>query len=68
MLSAMIDKVRYLPSAQVPEIKSAKIGRSALSLREMRRRYHCALQNKISFGFTLIYHVQCIRAIFGSSN
>ena len=46
VLSAMIDKVRYLPSAQVPEIKSAKIGRSALSLREMRRRYHCALQIK----------------------
>ena len=29
VLSAMIDKVRYIPSAQVPEIKSAEICRSA---------------------------------------
>ena len=43
VLSAMIDKVRYIPSVQVPEMKSAEIGRSASSLREMRRRYHCAL-------------------------
>ena len=68
VLSAMIDKVRYIPSAQVPEINSAGICRSASSLREMRRRYHCALQINFSLvlTFTLIYHAQCIRAICGS--
>ena len=43
VLSAMINKVQYIPSAQVPEIKCAEICRLASSLREMRPRYHCAL-------------------------
>ena len=46
VLSAMIDKVQYIPSAQVPKINSAEICRSASSLREMRHRYHCVLQIK----------------------
>ena len=49
VLSAMIDKVQYILCAQRPEIMSAKICRLVSSLREMRRRYHCALRQESLF-------------------
>ena len=49
VLSAMIDKVQYILPVQFPEIMSAETIRSALSLKEMRRRYHCAPQVKSPF-------------------
>ena len=44
VLSAMIDKVQYILLVQVLEIMFPEIYRSASFIREMRPRYHCALQ------------------------
>jgi len=49
VLSAMIDKVQYILPVQFPEIMSAETIRLALSLKEMRCRYHCAPQVKSPF-------------------
>ena len=48
VLSAMIDKVSYVLLVQVPEIMSPENYRSASSIRETRRRYHCTFQNNTS--------------------